>query len=422
VIDETRIERALRQGPAFGTHFVPRQLSIDSQVSERPGATPTRRLLLVVAMTALLLVASVAALTVAGFFRPQPMPNGAGWVLEQSDVQLDALEITHLGLAPGTGQPVPVLSTLPANAVMLRWSPDGNRMTYFTLVPTGTRGGLDHHPVARLSGLYLANGDGSNPVEVAAPRSLNLYGGPGLGNGARWSPDGTLVAISWYGDLCGLPNCIPDSGTDVFDASGRLVVAVTIPNNDGQFNEGQFLEWSPDSQRIGWASGRCEGDDCFLDAFNHRSVRGSEAVTTVALPPWSGVIWSTTNRLLVVTWTQQYASVQRVYSMALDGSDEQEITWDDGVGEPLWSPDGRWIAASRPSDGRLTIRDVEAGDEVVVTVPTGLDLFRWSPTGEQLILSGGALNSSYALYVVNVDGTGFRSLGDAQDVTWRPAR
>jgi Tol biopolymer transport system component len=159
---------------------------------------------------------------------------------------------------------------------------------------------------------------------------------------------------------------------------------------------------------------------CFVDVFNHEAVRGSAAVTTVELPQWSDVTWSTTNRLLVVVHTAQFASIQRVYSTALDGTDVREIAWDDPAAMPMWSPDGDRLAAIDGSAGRLAIRDAPTGANKSVTIPPGLNLLMWSPDSQHLVLFGGD-GPAYALYVVDADGTGFRSLGNAQDVTWRPA-
>jgi N-acetylneuraminic acid mutarotase len=78
VIDETRIEHALRQGPPFRTHYVRQSLPIGTQVVARSfGAT--RRLMLLVAVTALLLVGGLAALAAAGFFQPEPDVTSATW-------------------------------------------------------------------------------------------------------------------------------------------------------------------------------------------------------------------------------------------------------------------------------------------------------------------------------------------------------
>lgn len=146
-----------------------------------------------------------------------------------------------------------------------------------------------------------------------------------------------MVALAWSTGSCpDSPTCnIPESGIDVFDASGRLVSSMGTPDSPIT-----IPQWSPDSRQIGWLSGRCELNECYNDAFRYRSVQGSEAVSSVPLPPWSEATWSTTNRLLVVASSTHWATVERVYSMALAGGDEQDATWNaSDARRPIWSPD-----------------------------------------------------------------------------------
>lgn len=67
-MDETRIERALRQGPPFHTSYVPRPLALATEAVPTPGFG-AMRLVALVALAALLIAASLAALTVGGFLR-----------------------------------------------------------------------------------------------------------------------------------------------------------------------------------------------------------------------------------------------------------------------------------------------------------------------------------------------------------------
>ena len=409
MIDETRIERALRQGPPYRTRFVAQPLPLGKAGVGVRRASSTRRLGFGLVLLSLLLVGALAALAAAGLFRPQPRPaSELTPVLELSDGSTGVLRTTHVGIID-TGQPASILGTLPQNAVLLRWSPDGSHLAYLVEVPAAPHG-------VAASAMYVANGDGGDPKKVALPRAASWYGVPGWIYGPRWSPDGTMVAIRWDTETCsGPPGCLPANGTDVFDASGRQVLVLSTTKGMGQ-----IPMWSADSQRIGWTSGSCVGTSCFVDEFHHQAVRGSATVTTVKLPQWSDVTWSTTGRLLVVAYTAQFASVQRVYSVALDGTDEQPIAWDDPTATPMWSPDGRWLAAVSKSGGPLTIRNAQTGSDATVVIPTGLAPAMWSPDSQHLVLYGGD-GPAYTLYTVNVDGSGFRSLGNAQDVTWRPA-
>ena len=414
MIDETRIERALRQGPPYRTQYVAQPLPLGQVVDAGRSASGTRRLGLGLVLLSLLLVGTLAALTAAGLFRPQLHPRSELTpVLEQSNNDPSALRITHTGI-PDSGPSVSILGALKQNAVLLRWSPDGSHLAYLVEVPAPPHG-------VAISAMYIANGDGSDSKKVALPRAASYYGAAGWSYGPRWSPDGTMVAIAWDTGACsGPPGCMADSGTDVFDASGRQVLVLSTP-------KGIYLApmWSPDSQRIGWTSGSCNGSSCLVDAFNHQAVQGSAAVTTVKLPQGSDVSWSTTNRLLVVTYQEGYARVQRVFSMALDGSDEQPIAWDNPRPIPMWSPDGRWIAAvDNLADDPLTplmIRNAQTGTHSFTAIPGGLMPAMWSPDSQHLVLNGGPGLPAWTLYTVNVDGTGLRLLGNGQDVTWRPA-
>ena len=74
-MDEQRFERALREGPPFATGYVPASLPLDGQLVARgPGVS---RLVLIVAVTALLLVGMLAGLAASG---SRVRPSSDGWV------------------------------------------------------------------------------------------------------------------------------------------------------------------------------------------------------------------------------------------------------------------------------------------------------------------------------------------------------
>ena len=65
-MDEQRLERALHQGPPFATGYVPHSLALDAQPVVR-GPVSVGRLVLIVAVTALLLVGMLAGLAALGW-------------------------------------------------------------------------------------------------------------------------------------------------------------------------------------------------------------------------------------------------------------------------------------------------------------------------------------------------------------------
>src|SRR5688572_4026484 len=77
-MDEQRLERALRQGPPFATRYVPAALALDEQPVVR-GPVSAGRLVLILAVTALLLVGMLAGLAAMGAFRTDSGASN-GWV------------------------------------------------------------------------------------------------------------------------------------------------------------------------------------------------------------------------------------------------------------------------------------------------------------------------------------------------------
>jgi len=167
------------------------------------------------------------------------------------------------------------------------------------------------------------------------------------------------------------------------------------------------------------------------DAFHWRPVRDATSLTTLPLHRGSSVAWSDANRLLVVVMPSRTGeeaivkpTVDRVYSMAPDGSDIREVQWTargDGLA-PVWSPDGRWLATLDPATGKLSVRDAVSGTDTSTEVPPGVQIAAWAPDSGGLLLVGAseANPQAYGLYVIAADGTGFASLGDGDDVAWMP--
>jgi Tol biopolymer transport system component len=77
-----------------------------------------------------------------------------------------------------------------------------------------------------------------------------------------------------------------------------------------------------------------------------------------------------------------------------------------GATEPVWSPDGRWIAfVSAVAPNRIYLLSTKTHKVHAVGHATGLDI-AWSPNSKQL-----AFNSRGKLELVNTAGTRYRSLG-----------
>ena len=223
--------------------------------------------------------------------------------------------------------------------------------------------------VSRRSGgrakeIYTTDLSGSDLVQITKNRTLNLgpgwhpqatmlayasykSGGPypylydlnsgqdrrlytSVGYGGRWSPDGSMIAVS-----------VEQGGNSdlvVLSPEGRLIRRLT-DNPDIDVSP----SWSPDGREIAFCSGR--GGSPQIYVMNVAS--GSARRLTFRGDYNTSPSWSPKGDRIAYT---SRAGGFRVMTIDADGGDPQEVT----AGEdPSWSPDGRYLALSHR--GRLFI-------------------------------------------------------------------
>jgi TolB protein len=121
-----------------------------------------------------------------------------------------------------------------------------------------------------------------------------------------------------------------------------------------------------------------------------------------------------------IAFSRAGGTALELWVMNADGSGQQRI----GVGfEPRWSPDGSRIAANGdPIDlGTLVVLNAD-GTAAAVLSATGGRSASWSPDGTRIAFVRARPGSSGAvpeLALVNVDGSGLRSLAAAVDPDWQ---
>jgi Tol biopolymer transport system component len=189
--------------------------------------------------------------------------------------------------------------------------------------------------------------------DIATYNLTRLVVGDGLSQQSVWSPDGQMIAY--------LDNLANGPTRDIFaiDADG---------SNKTQLTETTELEtslaWSPDSARL---------------AFSYRQSASSTEHGLSILELAAGDV------------TPLYDSPQR-------------------IGDVAWSPDGSRIAFSMIDDmgGASSIYTIQS-DGTQLTRLNGAAQYnimpRWSPDGSLISFSARESNGSYALYVMNADGT-----------------
>jgi Tol biopolymer transport system component len=175
------------------------------------------------------------------------------------------------------------------------------------------------------------------------------------------------------------------------------------------------LDWSPDGRKIAVASA---GRGIFVvDVDGAGSTRLSNGRDES--PRWS----PNGRRILFERYLfEPNNSGADIFVMNADGSRQQRLTHGSGHESPSWAPGGRRIAFQSWSDvtGRkdslgnweLYVMNANGSDQRPVTrTPRSDDQFpSWSPGGRKILFLSRTSRRSYAVHVINPDGTGRRNL------------
>jgi TolB protein len=187
------------------------------------------------------------------------------------------------------------------------WNPSGTALTYAS---------------------YKQGGPYPYRIDLFSGQTSRLYSM--VGYSSRWSPDGSMIAVSLEQQ--------GNSDLYLISPDGRLIRRLTdSPDIDIS------AAWSPDSQHIAFCSNRGGGPQIYVMNVDSGNVRRLTFKGDYNTSP----AWSPKGDRIAYT---SRAGGFRVMTISSTGGDPQEVA----AGEdPSWSPDGRYLVFS--TRGRLRI-------------------------------------------------------------------
>ena len=191
-----------------------------------------------------------------------------------------------------------------------------------------------------------------------------------------------------------------DYTLDVQSLSGTSNIATNLTQNA---SDDWTPVWSPDGQRIAFASNRDGNTEVYVMAADGSNPTN---LTQNADTDGRNLVWSPDGQR--IAFTSERDGNTEVYVMAADGSNPTNLTQSTGDDwASVWSPDGQRIAFASNRDGNTEVYVIAAdgSNPTNLTQSTGDDWASvWSPDGQRIAFASNR-DGNTEVYVIAADGT-----------------
>ena len=226
-----------------------------------------------------------------------------------------------------------------------------------------------------------------------------------------WSPDGQRIAFASTrdGDYYQIY---------VMNADGSAVTRLT----DNSESHDARPVWSPDAQRIAFTSTR-DGDDGEIYVMK----ADGSAVTRLTSNDVSDAVpaWSPDGQRIAFT-SKRDGDDREIYVMNVDGSAVTRLTSNDVLDfDPAWSPDGQRIAFYSERDGNREIYVMNTDGSGVIRLTHRPDHLEWDPewssNGQWIVFSSGTFEPElFEIFIMRTDGSELIQLTNLSTLSVEP--
>ena len=235
--------------------------------------------------------------------------------------------------------------------------------------------------------IWVMDYDGNNQRQLTHQGSIALS--------PRISPDGSRLAFS----------AVTKSGWDILMYSIDLNRLVGFPH----FGGGNFSpSWSPDGTRLALSSSRSGHSEIYVCDASGGNLR---AMTTGRGPDVSPS-WNRKTGAQI-SFVSGSTGLPQVYTMEVDGTNQQRMTDQGYAVSPNWSPNGQFLTLAwtrkygpgEPGSSDIYLMDIASKQWVQLTHDGGRNDFPWwAPDGRHIVFQS-SRSGKEELWMMLADGT-----------------